>query len=271
MKALLNFYTNEWFFAVPMTVMTLVAFLLVAWRHLLNVSAKTRMDKFLPELQSQLKRNGTKGAVALCRNERGLIPNVLYVAGLEASEQGVAAMRRSMASAVELEIVPRLNFLLAPILAIAKISTMVGLLGTVISMIGTFSKIGEATAKGAGAGGGGNVGAQAESIGLALFATALGLLTAIPLVFMHVLFKDWIARFETKMKASAQKLIVLVQNAKAGTLEDPLEGKADAAPARSRGEKPARGRRPAEADDEDDEEDEDDDDRRSSRRERARR
>jgi biopolymer transport protein ExbB len=267
MKALVNFYTNEWFFAVPMTVMTLVAFLLVAWRYLLNVSAKTRMDKFLPELQSQLKRNGTKGAVALCRNERGLIPNVLYVAGLEASEQGVAAMRRSMASAVELEIIPRLNFLLAPILAIAKISTMVGLLGTVISMIGTFSKIGEATAKGAG-GGGGNVGAQAESIGLALFATALGLLTAIPLVFMHVLFKDWIARFETKMKASAQKLIVLVQNAKAGTLDDPLEAKADAASTR---EKPKRGRRGDDDAEDDEDDDDEEDDRRSSRRERARR
>lgn len=257
MKALINFYQNEWFFAGPMTVMTLVAFLLVAWRLLLNQSAKTRMDRFLPELQSQLKRKGTKGAVALCRNEKGLIPNVLYVAGLEASEQGVAAMRRSMASAVELEIHPRLNFLLAPILAIAKISTMVGLLGTVISMIGTFSKIGEATAKGPG-GGGGNVGAQAESIGLALFATALGLLTAIPLVFTHVLFKDWIARFETKMKGAAQKLIVLVQNAKAGKLEDPLEA---AEPP------PARPRRVADDEGEDDE----DDDRRSSRRERARR
>ena len=141
MQALKNFYLNEWYFAAPMTVMTLLAFLLVAWRWLLNQSAKTRMDRFLPEMQSLLKRKGTKGAVALCRNEKGLIPNVLYVAGLEASEQGVAAMRRSMASAVELEIIPRLNFLLAPILAIAKISTMVGLLGTVISMIGTFSKI----------------------------------------------------------------------------------------------------------------------------------
>ncbi len=252
MKALTHFFLNEWYFAFPMAAMTLTAFLLVAWRMLLNQSAKTRMDRFLPELQSTLKRKGTKAAVALCRNEKGLIPNVLYVAGLEASEQGVAAMRRSMASAVELEIHPRLNFLLAPILAIAKISTMVGLLGTVVSMIGTFSKIGEATAKGPG---GGNVGAQAESIGLALFATALGLLTAIPLVFTHVLFKDGIARFETKMKGAAQKLIVLVQNAKAGTLTDPLEAAA---------EPPARPRRDAD-------DDEEDDDRRSSRRERARR
>jgi biopolymer transport protein ExbB len=255
LNALKNFFMNEWYFAIPMTIMTLVAFALVAWRMLLNFNSKTRLDRFLPELQRTLKSKGVPGALALCRSEKGLIPNVLFVAGLEASEQGVAAMRRSMASAVELEIMPRLNALLAPILAIAKISTMVGLLGTVLSMIQTFAKIGEATAKGAG---GGNVGAQAESIGLALFATALGLLTAIPLVFMHVMFKDGISRFETKMKGSAQKLIVLVQNAKSGKLEDlpePGAAKREAKPVRRTEE----------------DEDEDDDDRRSSRRERVRR
>jgi biopolymer transport protein ExbB len=211
MKALINFFTEDWFFAVPMTIMSLIAFALVAWRFMLNQNAKTRMDELIPDLQDALRRKGTKGAIALCKEDKGLIPNVLYVAGLEAAEQGVAAMRRSMASAVELEILPRLNFLLAPILAIAKIATMVGLLGTVISMIDTFSKIGEASGKGANPQG---VTAQAGAIGLALFATAMGLMTAIPLVFCHVLFKDWIARFETKMKGAAQKLIVLVQNVK---------------------------------------------------------
>ena len=50
-------------------------------------------------------------------------------------------MRRAMANVIELEILPDLNFLLPTILAIAKIATMVGLLGTVISMIGTFNEI----------------------------------------------------------------------------------------------------------------------------------
>jgi biopolymer transport protein ExbB len=209
MKALIHFYTSEWYFAVPMTLMALVAFTLVIWRWLLNVGASTNMDEFLPDLQKNLKLKGTKAALNLCKEEKGLIPKALFVAGLEASEQGVTAMRRSMASAVELEILPRLNFLLAPILAVAKISTMVGLLGTVISMISTFNAIAET--KG---GNPSNVTAQAGAIGLALFATAFGLITAIPLVFFHVLFKAWIANFEIKMKAAAHKLITLVQNAK---------------------------------------------------------
>ena len=111
-------------------------------------------------------------------------------------------MRRSMASVIELEIIPDLNFLLAPILAIAKIATMVGLLGTVVSMIFVFNEMGK---------GGSKPEDQGRDIGLALFATALGLMTAIPLVFSHVLFKAWIARFEVRMKSAAQKLLVLMQ------------------------------------------------------------
>jgi biopolymer transport protein ExbB len=212
MKALINFYTGDWYFAIPMTIIMLVAFAMVIWRFLLNQGATSKLDLLLPDLQTNLRQKGPKAAVALCQQEKGLIPNTLFVAGLQASEQGVAAMRRSMASAVELEILPRLNFLLPSILAIAKIATMVGLLGTVISMIGTFSAIGESAAKGAA--GAQGVTAQSEKIGLALFATALGLLTAIPLVFFHVMFKAWITKFETKMKVAAQTLVSLVQNVK---------------------------------------------------------
>lgn len=212
MKALQHFFVNEWYFAIPMVLMMIVAFALVVLRLILNMHATTRLDQFLPLLTDTLKQKGVPGAVSLCKQERGLIPSVMYVAGLEASDKGVAAMRRSMATAVELEVLPRLNAWLAPILAIAKIATMVGLLGTVISMINTFNAIGEASGQGSAT----NVAAQSGAIGLALFATAMGLITAIPLVFAHVLFKDWIHRFETKMKGAAAKLVILVQNAREG-------------------------------------------------------
>ncbi|HEY2783906.1 MAG TPA: MotA/TolQ/ExbB proton channel family protein [Fimbriiglobus sp.] len=210
MNAIKHFYTEDWYFSIPMTIMTVVAFALVVWRFLLNRGSRTDMDGFMPVFQDTLTKKGVAAAIALCKEERGLIPNMLFAAGLEAAGQGNAAMRRSMASALELEILPRLNFLLAPILAIAKIATMVGLLGTVVSMINTFNAISEAKGDSA------KVTGQAQSIGLALFATALGLLTAIPLVFSHVMFKDWIVRYETKMKGWSQKLIALVQSAKRG-------------------------------------------------------
>ena len=208
MQAFWTFVTHDWYFAIPMFAMSLVAITLVVWRILLNFQARTDLNAFLPAFQDVLQREGVEGAIRFCQAQPGVIPRKLYVAGLETSRQGLAAMRRAMANVVELEILPDLNFLLPSILAIAKIATMVGLLGTVISMIGTFNDIQEMKSKGEG------VASSAGAIGLALFATALGLVTAIPLVFAHVLFKGWIANFEVRLKSAAQKLLVLIQAAK---------------------------------------------------------
>lgn len=207
MEAFIKFVKEDWIFAVPLFLMSLVGLMLVLWRLLLNWNAGTNLNEFLPAFQDKLEKEGVPGALAYCKGRPDMIPRRLYVAGLDTSKQGLAAMRRAMANVIELEILPDLNFLLAPILAIAKIATMVGLLFTVISMIRTFNEISKAQ-------GGQGVATQAGAIGLALFATALGLFTAIPLVFMHVLFKDWVAKFEIKMKNAAQKLIILVHNVK---------------------------------------------------------
>lgn len=206
MHAFWNFVTHDWYFALPMFAMSLASVTLVIWRVLLNRHANTDLNVFLPAFGERLSREGVEGALRFCREQPGMIPRKLYVAGLETSKQGAAAMRRAMANVIELEILPDLNFLLPMILAIAKIATMVGLLGTVISMIGTFTEIEEITRSKKG-----EVASQAGSIGLALFATALGLITAIPLVFAHVLFKAWIANFDIKLKNAAQKLLTLVQ------------------------------------------------------------
>jgi len=205
MSAFWDFVTGDWYFAIPMFLMSLTALTLVIWRILLNVNALTPMNVFLPAFQRKLQAEGIDGALRFCRSQKGIIPRRLYVAGLETSKQGLAAMRRSMANVIELEILPDLNFLLPLILAIAKIATMVGLLGTVISMINTFNAIQRAVTAGEGAQG------HSGAIGLALFATALGLVTAIPLVFAHVLFKAWVANFEVQMKSAAQRLLLLVQ------------------------------------------------------------
>jgi biopolymer transport protein ExbB len=208
MREFWHFVTTDWYFAIPMFAMSLVSITLVVWRILLNNKANTNLNAFLPVFQEKLEKEGVEGALRYCQSQEGLIPRKLYVAGLETSKQGLAAMRRAMANVMELEILPDLNFLLAPILAIAKIATMVGLLGTVISMIGTFAKMQELQEQGS------NVTSLGGSIGLALFATALGLTIAIPLVFSHVLFKAWIANFEVRMKSAAQKLLVLIQAAR---------------------------------------------------------
>jgi biopolymer transport protein ExbB len=213
MSAFFDFVTREWYFAAPLILMSLVAMTLVIWRILRNLDARTELNQFLPRFQAVLNENGADAAAQFCLTQQGLIAKKLFPAALDTRAQGAAAMRRAMANVIELEILPELNFLLAPILAIAKIATMVGLLLTVVSMINTFNAISQA----ANSGNAGGVTSQAGAIGLALFATALGLVTAIPLVFAHVMFKDWIARYELKMKSAGQKLMLMLQDHRGGT------------------------------------------------------
>jgi biopolymer transport protein ExbB len=209
MQAFWKFVTEEWYYFIPLLIMSLTGITLVVWRILLNRNAVTNMNLFLPQFQKKLRDEGVEGAIKLCRIQpTGLIPRKLFVAGLETSKQGMAAMRRAMANAIELDILPDLNFLLPTILALGKVATMVGLLFTVISMINTFNAIQQEVGKG------GNATSYSGAIGLALFATAMGLVTAIPLVFAHVQFKAWITSFEVRMKSAGQKLILLVQDAK---------------------------------------------------------
>lgn len=227
MDAFLEFVTHHWYFAFPMFAISIVAVALTTWRILLNMNSRTDMNLFMPKFQEVLAKEGVDGALRFCKAqpETEMIPRKLFVAGLENAKQGLAAMRRGMANVMELEIIPDLNFALPTILAIAKIATMVGLLGTVISMIGTFQELGKA----AETGGGGQASAS-QQIGLALFATALGLVTAIPLVFAHVLFKAWIHKQEVKMKNYGQKLVLLVQAWKNGTLTPPVPAAPPGAP-----------------------------------------
>jgi biopolymer transport protein ExbB len=213
MNALIRFITQEWYFFLPMLMLSLIAAALVVWRWLLNLNARTNMEDFLPVFQDKLQKEGVESALKYCRSHSGIIPRKLYAAGLESSRQGIAAMKRAMANAIELEILPDLNFLLAPILAIAKVATMVGLLLTVFSMINTFSAIADAGKSGQSSNPQ-TVTTQAGAIGLALFGTAGGLMIAIPLVFAHVLFKARVNKFEVEMKSAAQRLLVLFQTLK---------------------------------------------------------
>ena len=106
MTAFFNFVTHDWFFAVPMFLMSLTGLTLVIWRLLLNYNASVSMSAFLPVFQQKLEKEGVEGALRYCKSRTEIIPRRLYVAGLESYKQGLAAVRRGMANAIELEISP---------------------------------------------------------------------------------------------------------------------------------------------------------------------
>lgn len=205
MSSFWTFVKTDWIFAIPMIVMSFTGITLIIWRILLNRGSLAEAGRMLARLKETLPRDGIKTSLAACQAKDDQVSQTLFQAGVRGLAQGALGARKDLFHAMEFEILPSLNFLLPTMLAIAKIATMVGLLGTVISMIGTFNKIQEAK---------GGVSEQAGSIGLALYATALGLITAIPLVFAHVLFKAHIANMELRLKQVIQRFLDLVSGFK---------------------------------------------------------
>ena len=55
MKAFFHFISNEWYFAIPMLMMSMTATALVIWRLLLNMNARTNLNEFLPQFQKKLE------------------------------------------------------------------------------------------------------------------------------------------------------------------------------------------------------------------------
>ncbi len=175
--------------------LSLASLTIVIWRLWLNINAKTDLAEFINRLKEELGQGGRQAALELCEDEPGVVPKV-FATTLRTCDQGRVATRNAVGNLVELEILPGLNFLLPLIVVLAKLSPMVGLLGTVSGMIMAFSKIAGATKV--------NPSDLASDIGMALFTTAEGLIIAIPLIFAYSMFRERVNRFELDLQRAAQ-------------------------------------------------------------------
>ena len=83
---------------------------------------------------------------------------------------------------------------------IGAIAPMLGLLGTVVGMVGAFRVI-------ASSGGQPNVAKMAGNIQLALMTTVMGLIVAIPAIFSYALLKNRLARMLTEVDMVTAELM----------------------------------------------------------------
>jgi biopolymer transport protein ExbB len=182
--------SNGWFFLTVFIFLSLSGVSLVIWRFLLNMFAKSDLEQMLVQVESTLDSGGPQAAYDYCNSEDTMIAKI-FTTMFEAGKQGRVAARNAIEKKIELELMPALNFLLPYILLLAKIAPMVGLLGTVVGMIGAFEQLasGENSAD--------KVGGQ---IGMALFTTAEGLIIAIPALFAYSYFRQQVQKMEVDLE-----------------------------------------------------------------------
>ncbi len=170
-------------FVVPIllaTLLTLISF--VVERALTIFKAKGKMDsgEFVRKVQYHLANKNVDAAIAECDKQAGSVGNVMR-AGLVKyremttsnefdTDQKVLSIQKEIEEATALEL-PMLEKNLVFLSTIASCATLLGLFGTVLGMIRSFSALGSS-------GGGGDATALAQGISEALINTALGISTS---------------------------------------------------------------------------------------------
>ena len=160
----------------------LIVFTFVIERLLtvLKASGKGSIADFIRKVQYNLANKNVDAALAECDRQKGSVGNVMK-AGLRkykemitegelSTEQKVLAIQKEVEEATALEL-PMLEKNLVFLSTIASVATLLGLLGTVIGMIRSFSALGNS-------GGADAASTLSQGISEALYNTALGIGTS---------------------------------------------------------------------------------------------
>ncbi|NQW75696.1 MAG: MotA/TolQ/ExbB proton channel family protein [Cytophagales bacterium] len=148
------------------------------------------VNAFVRSIQASLDKDDTDGAIAACNKQKGSVGNVTLSAVKKYKqltgdksldkEQKLASLSKEVEEATSLEL-PMLEKNLTIIATLASVSTLIGLLGTVIGMIKAFSALGNS-------GGSTDSTALANGISEALVNTALGIGTSAICIIAYNLF-----------------------------------------------------------------------------------
>ncbi len=170
--------------------LTVLTFVIERLLTIAKASGTGNIADFIRNVQYSLANRDVDKAIALCDRQKGSVGNVMK-AGLRKykemigineldTDQKVVNIQKEVEEATALEL-PMLEKNLVFLSTIASVATLLGLLGTVMGMIRSFSALGES---------GGGEAAQKLSQGIseALYNTALGIGTSAVSIIMYNVF-----------------------------------------------------------------------------------
>jgi biopolymer transport protein ExbB len=168
-----------------------VTFVIERLLTILKASGSGNNAEFIRKVQYHLANRNVDAALSECDKQKGSVGNVMK-AGLRKykeminngelnTDQKVLAIQKEVEEATALEL-PMLEKNLVFLSTIASVATLLGLLGTVLGMITSFSALG------AGDGGGSAANQLSQGISEALYNTALGIGTSAIAIIMYNIF-----------------------------------------------------------------------------------
>ncbi|MGD9645285.1 MAG: MotA/TolQ/ExbB proton channel family protein [Pirellulales bacterium] len=148
---------------------------IITWRRVAQVRSRNERDQnaFLAQLGENLEAGDVAAAAELCADDTRAVPQLVGLA-LAHRDLGLAKLRHLVADRFQRDVLADLEYRVTWVQTVIKSAPMLGLLGTVVGMIGAFAKL-AATNKV-------EPTKLASDISVALLTTFGGLVIAIPLI-----------------------------------------------------------------------------------------
>jgi biopolymer transport protein ExbB len=163
--------------------------------------AQINSTEFLNGVRTVLKRNNVVEALSICDATPGPVPRLVKTAILN-RDQGRDRLREALQDAGAAE-VPRLEEKLGLLATIAQLAPLIGLLGTVLGFIETFSRMQEAGLNA-------HVGQLSTGMWQALVCAAAGLAVAIPTHAGHNYLVSRINSIVLDMERAGSEIVQIV-------------------------------------------------------------
>lgn len=149
--------------------------LIMVWRRVASTSFDDEedQDEFIGELDQTLISRNFRAAEDLCEGDRRTMPQLALFA-IQNRELGYAKLRARIGERFQQDVMGDIEHRLSWVATAIKTAPMLGLLGTVMGMMGAFAKLGGSEKV--------DPTQMATDIQFALITTAVGLSIAVPLM-----------------------------------------------------------------------------------------
>ena len=183
MDTLIRFFQEGGSFMYPIAIVLVIGVAIAIERWVVLTAAKSANRQAFDRILPMLQKKDYAGVVNLAKSSDAYISRIIAAGVVRMSQ---SPRRDDIELAMEegvMEAMPRLEKRTAYLATLANISTLLGLLGTIIGLIAAFTAVASADPAEKAA-------LLSSSIAVAMNTTAFGLIAAIPLLLIHSMLQS---------------------------------------------------------------------------------
>lgn len=204
MQTLNDIVNNSVYVAQALVAVWAMFCAIMVWRRTgrLNFRTASRQDEFLDQLEPLIKARNLDEAATVCEDDLRAVPQLALLAFADRQlEPG--ALQQTVVEHFQRDVLSDLDYRMSWVAFAIKTEPMLGLLGTVLGMMGAFANLASGDKV--------DPTQLANDISFALITTAVGLAVAVPLMLASAIINVRIRKLEDRISAGLTRLFAMLK------------------------------------------------------------